>query len=82
MKNKKRFIIIGILIILILSGLFGFVYYKFKNKNGLNIVERTWINNNKANVVTVNVQNEQNIFSKDGEGFFMIFWMILMMNMI
>ncbi len=69
MKKKRIFLIIGILI-LVIAGIFLVLYNVFRDKNSLNILERTWINNNKSKVITFNVENNHNIFSSDGEGVF------------
>jgi len=70
MKKHKKKIIIGVVILAVLAVGFLVLYNSFKDKNSLNVIERTWLNNNKSTVITVNIQNNLNIFSDNGEGIF------------
>lgn len=70
MKKFKKYLLISIIILVLLGVSFLIIYNIFRDKNSLNVIERTWINNNKANVVTVNIRKDINTFSKDGEGVF------------
>ena len=70
MKKHKKKIIIGVIVLAVLSVGFLVLYNSFKDKNSLNVIERTWLNNNKSTVITVNIQNNLNIFSDNGEGIF------------
>lgn len=69
-KKQKKYLIISLLILLLIVAIFFVLYNIFRDKNSLNVVERTWINNNKTNLISFNVQNDLNNFSKDGEGVF------------
>lgn len=69
-KKQKKYLIISLLILLLIVAAFFVLYNIFRDKNSLNVVERTWINNNKTNLISFNVQNDLNNFSKDGEGVF------------
>lgn len=70
MKKYRKPIVIGSIIILILVVVFIVLYNMFRDKNSLNVIERTWLNNNKTSIITVNVQNDLNVFSSNGEGVF------------
>lgn len=70
MKKHKKKIILGVVVLAILVIAFLILYNVFKDKNSLNVIERTWLNNNKSSVITVNIQNNLNIFSNNGEGVF------------
>ena len=63
MKKFRKQIIIGILILLALGIIFFLLYNNFRDKNSLNVIERTWLNNNKSSVITVNIRNDLNVFS-------------------
>ncbi|MDD2505564.1 MAG: GGDEF domain-containing protein, partial [Bacilli bacterium] len=72
MKNKK-FLIIGIvsLVILLLGGYFIFT---MEDKNTtLNLMEKQWIENNKNTVMDIGVINNIPIFNYDGTGVFFDF---------
>lgn len=68
-KYKKKIILIVICLLFVLSG-FLVLYNIFKDKNSLNVIERTWLNNNKSSVITINIPNNLNVFSFNGEGVF------------
>lgn len=70
MKKYKKKIILCSVILLIIVAAFLFLYNIFRDKNSLNVLERTWLNNNKATVITVNIPNNLNIFSSEGVGVF------------
>lgn len=71
-KIKKIIIIVAVSIVLIGGLIFGF-YKLFKDENSLTIAEKTWINNNKNSVYTINVPNDINVFGKNGSGVFFDF---------
>lgn len=70
MKRKKKLIITIVSLVLVaIAGIF--VYYNyFYDANKLNISEKEWINDNKANIISFNVPSELNVFGKDGKGVF------------
>ena len=71
MKNSvKRIIIVSVVSILLIVGIVFGVYRIFKDENSLSISEKTWINNNKNSVYTINVPNDLNVFGKNGNGVF------------
>ncbi len=68
-KNKKIIISVLSSIIIVALGIFG--YYKFfYDANKLNLTEKEWLSKNKSTIVTFNVPNELNVFSKAGKGVF------------
>ncbi len=68
MKNFKKIILI-IAISIVFLGVITFAIYRiFKDENSLNINEKTWINNNKNSVFSINVPNDINVFGKNGSG--------------
>ena len=72
MKNKKKFIIIGIIVVLL--AIIGLVLYSlFADKNRLSIIEKEWINNNRDSVINVAVLNDVNNFGLDGKGVYFEF---------
>ena len=70
MKNKKRKLLITILVGLIIVALIVVLGYKFnfKNYNKLTLEENKWIDQNKYDVVDVAILNDIPILSYDGEG--------------
>ena len=68
MKKHKKKIILGVIVLILVITIFLVVYNIFKDKNSLNVIERTWLNNNKSSIITVNIQNNLNVFSNNGEG--------------
>ena len=73
MEKYRKYIIIGLVsIILIVGAIFG-IYNVFKDENSLSIKEKTWINNNLNSVYSINVPNDVNIFGKNGSGVFFDF---------
>ena len=69
---KKWIFIISILIVLVIGIVFG-IYKIFKDENSLTILEKTWIDNNKNSVYTINVPNDINVFGKNGKGVYFDF---------
>ena len=71
-KVKKHLLLILISIVLIIGLIIG-IYKIFKDENNLTIMEKTWINNNKNSVYSINVLNDVNVFGKNGNGVFFDF---------
>lgn len=68
-KNKK--IIISIIISILIVALGIFIYYRFfYDANKLNLSEKEWLNSHKTSLITFNIPNELNVFSKSGKGVF------------
>ena len=69
MKNKKKFIIIGIVILVLIA---GFLVYHFLTKEDkvttLNVFEKQWIESNKNNIIDMSIIDEIPILSYNGEG--------------
>ena len=70
MKNKK-YIIIGVIVVLLLAGV-GFLVYYYKNTNDLTIGEKNFLDDakNTSKVININVLNNASIFGNNGEGIF------------
>ena len=71
--NVKKWILIISFVIIIIIGLILGIYKMFKDENSLTILEKTWIDNNKNSVYTINVPNDINIFGKNGTGVYFDF---------
>ena len=69
MKNKKKFIIIGVIILVLIA---GFLIYHFLTKEDkvttLNVFEKQWIESNKNNIIDMSIIDEIPILSYNGEG--------------
>ena len=69
MKNKKKFIIIGVIILVLIA---GFLVYHFLTKEDkvttLNVFEKQWIESNKNNIIDMSIIDEIPILSYNGEG--------------
>ncbi len=72
MKNKKKFIIIGV-IVAVLVVIAIVLYSMFGGKNRLTIIEKEWINDNRDSVINVAVLNDVNNFGLDGKGVYFEF---------
>ena len=71
---KKKKILLISLILIIIVGISAIVVFNIMNdKNRLTVTERQWINNNKNNVISINVINDLNIFGKNGTGIYFDF---------
>lgn len=68
-KNKKKFIILGIVLLVVIIGIFV-VLNIIKDDNKLNILEKQWINNNSKIVYNIGVKNDVNVFGNEGTGVF------------
>lgn len=66
--KKKRYIISGIIIFILILIASIITISILNDKNKLTSGERTWINENINNVQTISVVKDANIFSKDGSG--------------
>ena len=73
MKKPNKLVLIIIVSVILVVGLIFGIYKIFKDENSLTIMEKTWINNNKNSVYTINVLNDVNIFGKNGNGVFFDF---------
>lgn len=68
---KKRKIVIGILIliVLIVLGSIGYYYFIHENKDStLTAAENQWIENNKKEIIDVSIVTDIPVFSANGEG--------------
>ena len=69
MKNKKKFIIIGVILLVLIA---GFLVYHFLTKEDkvttLNVFEKQWIESNKNNIIDMSIIDEIPILSYNGEG--------------
>ena len=73
MEKYKKYIISSVVIIVVIIGIIIGIYNIFKDENSLSIKEKTWINNNKNSVYSINVPNDVNVFGKNGSGVFFDF---------
>lgn len=67
-KNKKTIIFTIIAVLLIIVVPISIYTIGFKDNNQLNIKEKEWLDNNKTNIINVNVANNLNVFESNGEG--------------
>jgi len=68
--KKKKYILYGILILVVLTIISIVTISILKDENKLTSEERTWINDNINNVQNINVIKDLNVFSKNGSGVF------------
>lgn len=70
MKNKLRYIVIGVitLIVLIIVGLF--IYNTLNDKNKITVNEKKWINANLSTLQNTYIINNSSIFADNGYGVF------------
>lgn len=69
MKSKKIIIsiIVGFILLIIIGG--GFVFFFVKDSNStLTMAEKNWIENNKNNIIDLEVINNYPIFNENGKG--------------
>ena len=71
--KKKKIIIYGIILFIVLSIIAIVTFSILNNENKLTSEERTWINQNINTIQTVSVVKDANVFSKNGEGVFYSF---------
>jgi diguanylate cyclase (GGDEF)-like protein len=69
MKKKKIIITTFITLIVIIIGIIICINI-LNDSQRLSVDERQWLNDNKDNVISVNVINDLNIFGKDGSGLY------------
>ena len=70
--KKKKLIIIFLSIIVILVAVVISINL-LNDNNRLTIDEKTWISENKNNVISINVNNTLNLFGKEGKGIYFDF---------
>ena len=66
-KNKKTIIFTIIAVLLIIVVPISIYIIGFKDNNQLNIKEKEWLDNNKTNIINVNVANNLNVFESNGD---------------
>lgn len=71
MKKYKKYIIIGVIIFIFILALGIGIYFYF-NSNKLTIGEKKWLDEARSTskVINVNVENDIDVFGKDGSGIF------------
>lgn len=69
-NNKKKYFLVTGLVLILLTLVFGILYYVNNSKNSYSFAEKNWINSNVEFVKTVNIQSGLPIFSENGEGVF------------
>ena len=73
MKIKKRFIIVGIILIIILAVGGVLLYRSINDNNALSNYEKKWLDNNSAKVLSVTIPNDIPVFGSTGAGVFFDF---------
>lgn len=70
MNNKKlnKIIVLGVITLIFSISLVIFILNYTKDSSSLSIIEKTWINNHKSNIIDVSVYNDVPIYGQDGEG--------------
>lgn len=70
MKGKKKYFLIGsIVLLLLIVGIIAFYFY-LKDEGRLSASERRFLANNSTTVQNINILNNVNIFGKEGSGVF------------
>jgi len=69
-KNKKKYYIIGCLILLLSLLVFGILYYVNNSKDSYSFSEKSWINSNNNIAIDVSIESGLPLFSSNGEGVF------------
>ena len=69
-KNKKKYFIIGGLILLLALLVFGILYYVNNSKDSYSFSEKSWINSNNNIAIDVSIESGLPLFSSNGEGVF------------
>ncbi len=69
MKSKKKFLIIGFILVLVVA-LGVFFYFYFTDENKLTAIERRYIADNSSIVQNISVVNNVDVFGNNGEGIF------------
>ncbi len=70
MKGKKKFLIIGSILIVLLVALSLFLYFYFTDESKLNVTEKRFLADNSTTVQNINILNNVNIFGNNGTGVF------------
>lgn len=68
MKNNKKYIVIGSILLGVILIITGFLI--FRNPNRITSKEKKWINDNKNTLFDIRIPNDVNTFGKDGSGVF------------
>ena len=71
--KKKKIILTSLILVLIITIAAIIIFKILNDKDRLSVTERQWINNNKNNVISINVINDLNVFGKNGEGIYFDF---------
>ena len=66
MKNKKIFIIIGVLIFLVISGVY--VFTKQDKNTSFTILEKQWLENNKTKIMDISILKDIPVINYNGSG--------------
>lgn len=70
MKNKFRYIIIGVITLIVVVFLGLFIYNTLNDKNKITVNEKKWINANLSTLQNTYVINNSSIFADNGYGVF------------
>ena len=69
MKGKKKYFLIGSIVLLLIVGIIAFYFY-LKDEGRLSASERRFLANNSTTVQNISILNNVNIFGKEGSGVF------------
>lgn len=69
-KNNKlnKIIVLSIIGLILVLSIVIFILNYTKDSSSFSILEKTWINNHKNNVIDISVYNDVPIYGQDGEG--------------
>lgn len=69
-KNNKlnKIIILSVIGLILVLSLVIFILNYTKDSSSFSILEKTWINNHKNNVIDISVYNDVPVYGQDGEG--------------
>ena len=70
MKKKKKYFIIGIILVLVVSAIICTVYFYSMDKSRLNVTEKRYLAENSAVVQNIDILNNIPIFGSNGTGVF------------
>ena len=66
--NRKRFLLITLIVVVFVSLSFTIYYFTKEDKNTLNVSEKTWIENNKNSLINLSIPSDVAVLSSNGSG--------------
>ena len=67
-RAKKSIIIAFVIILVLVLGFFGTLYYITSTVNNYSYAEKTWINENEKNAIDIYIESSLPIFAYNGVG--------------